>query len=199
MTMLNNQRELERARMRSLRCAAASETARAKARSVAERISSFLHSGEKGQATVEAALTMTFLMLPLLIGMFSICIAILNYEQMGTAVSNAAQYQLALARMVSPDPCAAIAASITNALPAPGWTAANFTYKITIQNSTGGTVTYGPTTGSGFSCTAAATVLSADGPNTTGTLTVSYPYTWIPVYMQHLTGTISAFSAVNVN
>jgi TctA family transporter len=173
--------------------------AKVKARSVAERLSAFLPTGDKGQATVEAALTMMFLMLPLLIGMFSICIAILSYQQMSVAVSNAAQYQLALARMVSPDPCAAIATSVTNSLPAPGWTAANFTYIATIQNSTGGTVTYGPTAGSGFSCTAAATVLSADGPNTTGTLTVSYPYTWIPVYLQHMTGTIRAFTAVNVN
>jgi hypothetical protein len=171
---------------------------RGRARNSAERLCALLHTGNKGQATVEAALTMTFLMLPLLIGMFSICIAILNYQQIGIATSNAAGAELASCRSICADPCAQIQTYITTALPSPSWTAANFSYIVTVQTSTGGTHTYSGS-GAGFSCTAAATDLGADGPNTTGTLTVSYPYTWIPVYMQHMTGTIRAFASVNVN
>jgi Flp pilus assembly protein TadG len=128
--------------------------------------------------------------------MFSISMAMISYEQLVTATANAAFQQLAPARNVLADPCNSIVTAVTTALPS--WSAAKFTYTVTIQNSSGTNVTYGPTAGSGFSCTAAATVLSADSSSTPATLAVSYTYSWIPVYLQKMSGNLSVTQPVTV-
>jgi hypothetical protein len=131
--------------------------------------------------------------------MFSIGLAMLTYVHLYSATSYAAVNYLAPARGVTADPCAAIVTAVTTAVPAT-LNASNLTYTVTIQNASLATVTYGPTTGSGFSCTAAATILDAEGypTNTAGTLTVSYPFTWIPVVLRQMSGKLQASVGVTV-
>jgi Flp pilus assembly protein TadG len=144
---------------------------------------------------VEFALVLPMLLM-ILTFMFSISMAMISFEQLNTATVNAALLQLAPARNVLPDPCSSIQTAVTYALPS--FTASKLTYTVTIQNSSGTNVTYGPTTGTGFSCTAAYTVLSADQTATPASLTVSYTYSWIPVYLQHMKGNLSVTQPVTV-
>ena len=165
------------------------------ARSPGGRIRALLCFSTDGQSMVEFALVLPMLLM-IITFMFSISMAMLSYEQLETATSNAALLQLATARNVLPDPCAKIEDAVSSALPT--WNAANFTYTVVIQNSSGSNVTYGPTTGTGFSCTGAYTTLSADSTATPASLKVSYPYTWVPVYLQHMTGNLSVTQPVTV-
>jgi Flp pilus assembly protein TadG len=159
------------------------------------RLRAFLSSNVDGQSLVEFALVVPMLLMVLTF-MFSLSMAMISYEQLNSATSSAALQVLATSRNVLADPCASVESSVSTALP--GFTASKLTYTVTIQNSSGSNVTYGPTTGTGFSCTGAATVLSADNTSTPGSLTVSYPYTWIPVYLQKMTGNLSATQPVTV-
>jgi Flp pilus assembly protein TadG len=154
-----------------------------------------LRYGDEGNAMVEFAFMLPLLMM-ILTFMFSLSMAMISYEQFNSATSSAALEQLAPARNVLADPCSSIQTAITTALP--GWNASKFTYSVTIQNSSGSNVTYGPTTGAGFSCTAAYTVLSADQTSTPASLSVSYPYSWMPVFMQHMAGNLSVTQPVTV-
>jgi Flp pilus assembly protein TadG len=144
---------------------------------------------------VEFALVLPMLLM-ILTFMFSISMAMISYEQLNVATANAALLQLAPARNVDPNPCSSIQTAVTYALPS--FTASKLTYTVTIQNSSYTNVTYGPTTGAGFSCTAAFGVLSADSPGTPASLTVSYTYSWLPVYLQHMTGNLSVTQPVTV-
>lgn len=175
--------------------ARASCGASVKARSIGGKFRALLYSDVEGQTLVEFAVVLPMLLMVVTF-MFSISMAMLNYEQLNTATANAALLQLATARNVLTDPCSSIQTSITTSLPS--WSASKFTYTATIQNSSGTNVTYGPTTGAGFSCTAAATVLSADSTATPASLTVSYTYTWLPVYLQHMAGNLSVTQPVTV-
>jgi Flp pilus assembly protein TadG len=176
--------------------AAALGRTRAEARSIGDRLCAYLRSGGEGQSLVEFALVLPMLLMTLTF-MFSLGLGMLSYEQLAGATSYAALSQLATARGVTGDPCNAIELSVSGALPS--WKAANLTYTVTIQNSSGTNVTYGPTTGTGFSCTAAYSALYPTTTNNTpGSLTVSYPYTWIPVFMQHMTGNLTATQPVTV-
>jgi len=175
--------------------AAASFRSSAKARSMNGRLHAFLSSDIEGQSLVEFAIVLPMLVM-IITFMFSISMAMISFEQLNGATSSAALQVLATSRNVLADPCASVESSVSTALP--GFTASKLTYTVTIQNSSGTSVTYGPTAGTGFSCTGAATVLSADTPNTPGSLTVSYPYTWIPVYLQKMTGNLSVTQPVTV-
>jgi Flp pilus assembly protein TadG len=195
MKRLSNKRGQVMALMHGICRVTASGRASVRARSFGGRFRALLCSGADGQSMVEFALVLPMLLM-IITFMFSISMAMLSYEQLNTATSNAALLQLATARNVLTDPCASIQTSVTTSLPS--WTAANFTYKVIIQNSSGTNVPYGPTTGTGFSCTGAYTTLSGDSTATPASLTVSYPYTWIPVYLQHMTGNLSVTQPVTV-
>jgi Flp pilus assembly protein TadG len=159
-----------------------------------------LRSGDEGQSLIELALVLPMLMMTITF-MFSIGMAMLSFVQLDSATSNAAIGQLAPDRdgAISSDPCAAIVTTVTSQLGS-NFTAANLTYTVTITNSAGATVTYGPTTGSGFSCGAAYTTLHADTThnNTPGSLTISYPYSWVPVIMKSMSGNLTATQPVAV-
>jgi len=195
MKRLSNLRGQARAVLHGFCRAEAFCGASAKARTMSGRLRGFLHSDVEGQSLVEFALVVPMLLMVLTF-MFSLSMAMISYEQLNSATSSAALQVLATSRNVLADPCASIESSVSTALP--GFTASKLSYTITIQNSSGSNVTYGPTTGTGFSCTAAATVLSADGTSTPASLTVSYPYTWIPVYLQKMTGNLSVTQPVTV-
>jgi hypothetical protein len=107
--------------------------------------------------------------------------ALYSYQQLGYAVSTSAQYVATETGITTSgfDPCAAVVTQVTTALP--GWTASKFTYTVSITSGTGSSTTvtqYGPTTGSGFSCSSGYSNLTINEPMV---VTVSYAYSWLSV------------------
>lgn len=147
-----------------------------------------LRGGEQGAALVEMAL-ISPLLFTLLLGMYSMTMALYNYEQLTYSAFNAAQ-QVGAGRGLLSDPCATVASEVPAGLPT--WTASKFTYTLTITDSTGTAHQYGPT-GSSFSCTAGAALMAQNEPITVG---VSYTYTWIPAYLVNLSGNLSTTETV---
>ncbi len=135
----------------------------------------FGHRGEEGSALVEFALT-----LPMLFGLIylsaSLTLGMYNLQQLGNATSATA---MAVGSDVglypSDDPCAYAETTLTASLPT--WKAANFTYKLTVTDTSDSAHSY---TGSGtsFSCPLGSVSL---GPNYPVTLTVSYTYSWLGI------------------
>jgi Flp pilus assembly protein TadG len=130
--------------------------------------------GVEGTALVEFAIVLPVLM-SILTGAASFCMALYSFQQLGYAGSNAAQL-LAVEQGLLADPCATTASTVTAALP--NWTPSKITYTVTITDSTGAAHTFGPTAGSSFSCTAGASDMAANEPVT---VQVSYQYTWFPI------------------
>ena len=131
-------------------------------------------AGEEGGALAEFAVTLP-LMLTVLTGAASFCLALYSFQQLSNATSTAAQ-QLAAEQGLITDPCATMVTTVTSALP--NWTASKLTYTVTITDANGAAHTYGPTAGSSFSCTAGAANMAANEPLT---VQVSYQYTWFPI------------------
>ena len=145
--------------------AAASGRAGAKTRSAGGRLRAFLRSGSEGQSLAEFAIALPMLLMVLTF-MFSMTMAMITYEQLINAVNVASTQILYNALVVSGgDPCASIQTMIDSTLPS-SFDRSKLTFTVTIQNSSGQTVTYGPTTGAGFSCTAARAMS---------------PWPWLPV------------------
>lgn len=129
---------------------------------------------ESGNVLVEFAFTMPVLF-TVLIGACSYSLWYYGMQQLSNAASAAIQ-SVADQRGLTTDPCAAAVTSVTSTLP--NWSAGKFTYTLAITDGTNTTHTYGPTTGSTFSCTAGETNQTANYPVT---LTVKYNYTWVPI------------------
>jgi Flp pilus assembly protein TadG len=148
----------------------------------------------QGAAILESAIA-SFLMIPLLLGTFSVCMALVAYQQLGYTTMTATQ-TLAEGRGILTDPCATAASKITSMLPQ--WNAANITYTVTITstvNAVSTTTPYGPYTGTAAAtCTAAATTLTNAIGDTNGnpvTLHTSYAYPWFPYWGKKITGTLA--------
>ncbi len=144
--------------------------------------------GEEGGALVEFAVTIP-LMMTVLTGTASFSLALYYMQQLGAATSNAVQV-VAAEQGLTTDPCATAATSVTTSLSS--WKSTGITYTMTITDSSGTSTTYGPTTGNSFSCTAGAALLS---PNEPVSLTVSYAYTWLPVYKFSPSSALTSTSA----
>ena len=134
----------------------------------------FRFGGEEGTALLEFAVTVP-LFVTVLTGTASFSLAAYSLQQLGNATSNAVQLVGAEAGLET-DPCAQAVTTVTGTLP--NWTASKFTYKEVITDVNNTTHTYGPTTGSTFSCTAGATLMAG---NKSVVLTVSYSYSWLPI------------------
>ena len=169
--------------------AAASRENRVQRRSFAGRVIALLRSGDEGQSIVEFALVLPLLM-TILFCMYSLTMALYQYQQLEYATFFAAQ-QVGAGRGLLKDPCNTVATTVAAALPS--WTASKFTYTVFITNSSGTSNKYGPTAGSGFSCTAGAANMSANQPITVG---VSYQYTWIPAYLVNMSGNLTTSETV---
>jgi hypothetical protein len=122
--------------------------------------------------------------------MYSLTMALYNYQQLSFATFTAAQ-QAGSSRGLWADPCNKVAAAVTAALPT--WTASQFTYTLTITDSSGIAHQYGPTAGSSFTCTAGFSEMSTNEPVKVG---VRYAYSWIPAYLLNLSGNLSTTSTV---
>ncbi len=134
----------------------------------------FGRHGEEGSALVEFALT-----LPMLFGLIylgaSLTLGMYNLQQLGNATSSTAMAVGSEAGLFpSSDPCAYAESTITKSLPT--WTVANFSYSLTITNTSLTTDNY-TGSGSSFSCSSAP----AMEPNYPVTLTVSYTYSWLGI------------------
>jgi Flp pilus assembly protein TadG len=129
---------------------------------------------EEGGALMEFAVTLPLLM-TVLTGAASFSMAFYSLQQLGNATAGAVQAVAAEQGLIS-DPCALAVSQVTSALP--GWVAGNLTYTMVITDSTPTAHSYGPTTGSSFSCTPGA---ANEAPNEPVVLTVSYKYSWLPV------------------
>lgn len=178
--------------MRALNRVAACGGERAALKSFRTRVGAHLRCGSKGGALVEFALVVP-LMLTVITGMFSVVIALVNYEQLGNATNNAAE-QLVTGRGMMTDPCASVVNTVVATMPS--FTASKFTYTVVITDTGGTSHTFGPTAGSSFSCTAGAADLGQLEP---ATVTVSYAYTWIPAYLLQLTGNLRTSATVLVD
>jgi len=129
---------------------------------------------ESGNVLVEFAFTMPVLFTAL-IGACSYSLWYYGMQQLSNAGSTAIQ-AVADKRGITTDPCAAAVTAVTTSLP--NWSAAKFTYTLTITDGTNTGHTYGPTTGSTFSCTGGETYQTANYPVA---LTLKYAYTWVPI------------------
>jgi Flp pilus assembly protein TadG len=130
--------------------------------------------GEEGTALTEFAITLPLLMI-VLMGTASFSMALYFLQQIGNATSTAAQLLGAEQGLIT-DPCATVVTSVTNSLP--NLSASKLTYTVVITDSSGTPTTFGPTTGSSFSCTSGAADMA---PNEPVTVTVSYAYSWFPI------------------
>jgi Flp pilus assembly protein TadG len=146
-------------------------------RSVRARLRALLCGEEEGTQLIELALVAPIMML-MLTGVASFSMALYSYQQLGYATSAAAQSIGAQQGLLpNNDPCAQLVTDITTALP--NWTASNFTYKAVITDSGGSPHTFGPTQGSGFSCTPGGADMAQNYPMT---ITVTYQYNWFSIF-----------------
>ncbi len=138
------------------------------------RIRSWLPIDEEGNALVELAFVAPIMMI-MLTGLASFAMALYSYQQLGYAVSSAAQ-QVGAEQGLITDPCATLESDITSALP--GWTVSKFSFTTTITDSSGSAHTFGPLAGTSFTCTSGAGDMALNEPMT---VTVSYQYNWFSI------------------
>jgi len=159
------------------RVAAASQTS-VKNRSIGGRLRISFRCGDEGQSLIEFAVVLPVFLL-LITGMFSVVMAVMSYEQLGEATFAGSQVlQNGRGMLSNGDPCASVATAVTASLPT--WTATQFTYTVTITDSTGTPSSSGALVGPSPTCTSLYTSMANNEP---ATLTVSYSYTWMPTYL----------------
>ena len=122
----------------------------------------------------------------LLTGAASFSLAFYFLQQLGNATTTGAQVAAANQGLVT-DPCETAAAAVESSLP--NWTTTKLTFTLAWTDSSGGSHSSGPTvesSGTAFSCATAGDgstdTSTAIGPNTPVVLTVSYSFTWLPMY-----------------
>ena len=178
---------------------AGSVSARGESRSIWSRRLALFIACEEGSTLVETLVVTFCLIVPLLIGIFSLTMATISYQKLGFVTLNTTQ-TLGTGRNILTDPCATAASSVTSGLP--NWPNANFTYTLTITSTVDNvntTTTYGPYTGTAAAtCTAAATTLS-EAQNNQLTLQVVYAYTWFPIFGKRIAGKLADNETVLVS
>jgi Flp pilus assembly protein TadG len=171
--------------------------------SIRSRILAFLRSDIDGGAIVETAMIMPIYLL-VLTGMLSTVMALYTYQQLDLATFTAAE-NIAISRGPNPpDPCNTAVNSVTAALN--GYNTANITYTLWITQNVGGIVTRPSWTGQGSSFSCSGDNLVGQGgyalsfaANQPLTLQLSYPYSWLPIWMSHKSGTFVTIETVFVN
>jgi Flp pilus assembly protein TadG len=167
---------------------AASGSANVKARSISGWLRTRLRRGDEGQTLVEIALVMP-LLLALVYGMFSIGLGMIVYQQLGEAAFAGDQAMSQYATVKATDLCDKAHTAVTTALSAPAWSAANLnkiTYSAILSTADGTQTPIAASTGT-FSCLANLSALEDKGMVT---LTLSYPYKWMPIFGTNM-GTVT--------
>ncbi len=141
--------------------------------------------GEEGTSLVELAISLP-IMMTLLTGAASFSLAFYSLQQLGNATTSGVQLVAADQGLVT-DPCETAATAVEGALP--NWTTTKLTFTMKWTDSSGSSHTSGPTAESSstaFTCASAGDgstdTSTAIGPNTPVILTVSYTYSWLPIY-----------------
>src|SRR5580658_4966216 len=160
-------------------------------RPLLSRIRLLIFGREEGNALVELAFVAPIMML-MLTGLASFAMALYSYQQLGYAVASASQ-QVGAEQGLITDPCATLESDITTALP--GWTVSKFTFSATITDSSGTAHSFGPTAGSGFSCTAGAGDMALNEPMA---VTVSYAYSWFSILTWRPNNTFTPSGSLSV-
>jgi Flp pilus assembly protein TadG len=155
------------------------------------RIRKWVWGREEGNALVELAFVAPLMMI-MLTGLASFAMALYSYQQLGYAVASASQ-QVGAEQGLITDPCATLESDITTALP--GWTVSKFTFSATITDSSGTAHSFGPTAGSGFSCTAGAGDMALNEPMA---VTVSYAYSWFSILTWRPNNTFTPSGSLSV-
>ena len=146
--------------MQLIKLAAASLGVRVGIRSLGKRVHARPGaSSEGGQASVEFALLMCFVLLPFFVGIITIGVLFNQYVELTDAVSIGARL-LAVSRLQTADPCATTAAAIEHA--APFLAPANITFTIVLNGNS-----Y-----SGATCPAGAANMAQ---GTSAQVTATYP------------------------
>jgi Flp pilus assembly protein TadG len=152
---------------------------------LAQRLRAKHAKGEEGTSLVELALTLPILLM-LLTGAASFSLGLYSLQELGSATTSAVQLVAADQGLVT-DPCETAAAAVEGSLP--NWSTTKLTFTMSWTDSSGGSHSQGPTaesSSSAFSCATAGDGSSdtgtAIGANTPVILTVSYTYTWLPVF-----------------
>jgi Flp pilus assembly protein TadG len=137
---------------------------------------------EEGTSLVELAITLP-IMLTLLTGAASFSLGFYYLQQLGNATTSGVQMVAANQGMVS-DPCSTAVTTVEAGLP--NWTTTKLTFTMSWTDSSNNSHSSGPTAAASFSCATAGDgsgdTTTAIGPNTPVVLTVSYNYTWLPVF-----------------
>jgi len=129
--------------------------------------------GEEGNSLVELAITLP-LIFAVLMGTGSFAMAFYCLQELGSAVSGAAQELGATAGTIA-DPCAQVVTQINASLP--NLSTGNLTYTVITTDAAGTATTYSG--GTSLSCTAAGDGgADPEAPNEPQTVTVSYKYPW---------------------
>src|ERR1035438_9824576 len=178
----------------------ASEKALLESGSIAERLRARIRKNEEGGSLVETALVLPIL-LSIMLGMFSLTMALYTYQQLGYATFACAE-QVGFSRGLYVDPCYQATQTLLTALP--GFAPSKLSITMTISNSAGTATVYGPFTGSvanGSGCTGAGSggTTNAMGQNQAATVNVSYSYSWIPMWMLSLSGNLVSQETVLIN
>jgi Flp pilus assembly protein TadG len=154
--------------------------------------------GEQGTSLVELAITLPIMMM-LLTGAASFSLGFYCLQQLGNATTSGVQLAAADQGLVT-DPCETAATAVESGLP--NWAAAKLTFTLKWTDSSGTSHTQGPTaesSSSAFSCVTAGDgsgdTSTAIGANTPVVLTVSYAYTWLPVFKFTPTSALSSTQA----
>jgi Flp pilus assembly protein TadG len=150
--------------------------------SLRQKLHAFFGVREEGSQLVEMAVVAPLLLI-ILTGMASFGMALYNEQQLGYVTAGAVQALTIDVSQIT-DPCASVETYVSTSLPS--YTAASFTYTLKIYTSSSASVTSGPTTGTGFSCKSYATDITQFQPVI---LTVSYPYSWFPIFTWSKYGT----------
>jgi Flp pilus assembly protein TadG len=199
MKIINGMRQQAAVVTRGLNPAAAYGSVRAKAQYPGCRVRAFFRSHAEGSALVETAMVLPILM-SVMLGMFSLTMALYTYQKLGYATFAGAQ-ELGESRGLYSDPCYEAAQTIVTGLP--GFTASKLTITMTITGSSGSTAyTFAGNVASGSGCTAAGTGGSTGTQllaNEPATVTVSYAYTWIPMWAVRYSGPLATSETVLVD
>jgi Flp pilus assembly protein TadG len=160
---------------------------------------------QEGSTVVETALVISFILVPTLLGIFSVCMALFTYQRVGYAAFAAAQ-TLGASREISSDPCHQVVTSVATVLGA-GYPPTNFTYTVWITQNVNGVVTtqkFGPTTGPTFTCNGiAATTQGGYALNNAYlepvVVQIGYSYSWFGIVAKGVTGTLMLRQSVLVS
>jgi len=138
--------------------------------------------GEEGAALVEFAVTLPLFMM-VLTGTASFSLGLYFLQQIGNATSTAAQQLGAEAGLIT-DPCSTVSSTISAALP--NLSASKLSYTVTVTDSSGSYPS------SATNCTSLAAHLVANYPVT---VTVTYKYSWMPIFGYSTSPTINLTSS----